>query len=138
MSLDPAALFRSSPFHRWLEPEIERMDEERVVIRVPWREEFVGDPERSLYHGGILGAVIDAAGTFALIAATGRDWITVDMRVDFERPAGPAALVARARPLRVGRRLGLAEVELEDAEGRIVARGRLSLAAAGPSSDHSA
>jgi len=130
MSLDPSALFRSSPFHRWLDPEIRRMDEEEVVLRVPFREEFVGDPEGSLYHGGILGAVIDAAGTFALIAATGRDWITVDMRVDYHRPAGPVELIARSRPLRIGRRLGLAEVELEDPEGRTVASGRLSLAAA--------
>lgn len=128
--MDAAALFRTSPFHRWLGCEIERMDEDEVVLTLPFREEFVGDPEHPAYHGGVLAALIDAAGTFALISATGRDWITVDMRIDYRRAAGPGAVTARAVPVRAGRRLGLADVTLADAEGRVVTSGRLTLAAA--------
>lgn len=129
MTLDPRSLFKASPFHRWLSCDIQRMDEEEVVLSVPFREEFVGDPERSYYHGGVLSAVVDAAGTFALIATTGSDWITVDMRVDYQRPAGPVTLTARACPVKVGRTLGLADVTVTDDDQRIVASGRLSLVA---------
>lgn len=138
MTLDAESLFRTSPFHRWLNCDIERMDEEEVVLKVSFREEFVGDPERSFYHGGVLSAVIDAAGTFAMIAATDRDWITVDMRVDFQRPAGPETLTARARPLKVGRNLGLADVIITDGDDRTVASGRLSLAAVREAADRGA
>lgn len=129
--MDAASLFRTSPFHRWLGCEIERMDEDEVVLVLPFREEFVGDPEHPAYHGGVLAALIDAAGTFALVAATGRDWITVDMRVDYRRAAGPETITARAVPVRAGGRLGLADVTLTDAESRGVTSGRLTLAAVG-------
>lgn len=127
MTLDPRSLFATSPFHRWLKCEIQQMDEQEVVLTLPFREEFVGDPEQSFYHGGVLGAVIDAAGTFALIAATGRDWVTVNMRVDFQRPAGPVPLTVNAHVLKAGRKLGLADVTVTGDEHRVVASGRLSL-----------
>lgn len=129
--MDAEELFRTSPFHRWLGCEIERMDEDEVVLTLSFREEFVGDPEHPAYHGGVLAALIDAAGTFALIAATGRDWITVDMRIDYQRVAGPGPVTARAVPVRAGRRLGLADVTLTDERGRTVTAGRLTLTGAG-------
>lgn len=108
------------------------MDEEEVVLTLPFREDLVGDPEHETYHGGVLAALTDAAGTFALIAATGHDWVTVDMRVDFLRAAGRGPVTARATTLRAGRRIGFARAELTDAEGRTVALGHLTLAPSDP------
>lgn len=129
--MDPAELFHTSPFHRWLGCEVVRMDEEEVVLRLPFREGFVGDPEHPGYHGGVLAALADAAGTFAVIAATGRDWITVDMRIDYQRAAPPGPLAARAVAARAGRRIGLADVTVSDDEGRPVTVARLTLTTAG-------
>lgn len=129
--MDAVALFRTSPFHQWLGCEVERMDEQQVVLFLPFREEFLGDPEHPAYHGGVLAALVDVAGTFALIAATGRDWVTVDMRVDYRRPAAPGPVTAQAEPVRAGRRFGLADVTLTDSENRTVTAGRLTLALAG-------
>lgn len=131
MDADPADLFATSPFHRWLGCKIDRMDAGGVALELPFREEFVGDPAARSYHGGVIAALVDAAGTFAAIAAAGRDCATVDKRVDFLRPAGPETLTARAEAIKVGRRLAVADVEVLDARGRKVAVGRLSLAILG-------
>lgn len=129
--MDATELFGTSPFHNWLGCEIEQMDQKGVVLLLPFREEFVGDPEHPAYHGGVLAALIDAAGTFALVAKTGHDWITVDMRVDYQRAARPGPITARAVTVRAGRRFGLADVTVSDADTRTVAVGRLTLASAG-------
>lgn len=128
MALHPAELFVTSPFHRWLDCEISRMDEGGVVLELPFREEFVGDPEGRTYHGGVIASLVDAAGTFCAIAATGHDCVTVDWRLDFLRPAGPATLTARAESVRVGMRIAVADVEVLDQNGTRVAVGRLTLA----------
>lgn len=128
MDLDAAALFATSPFHRWLECEILRMDGTAVVLELPFREEFVGDPEQRTYHGGVIASLVDAAGTFCVVAAAGRDCVTVDCRLDYLRPAGPTTLRARAEPVKVGGRIAAADVEVLDGDGERVALGRLTLA----------
>lgn len=129
MKLDPITFFRNSPFHGWLSCDVEQMDPEGVVLHLAFRPEFTGDREHPAYHGGVLCALIDAAGTFALIAATDRDWVTVDLRVDFQRIAGPRMITARARPVGVGRTMGLADVTLTDDADNTLALGRLRLSA---------
>lgn len=126
-TLDPEELFHVSPFHGWLGCRVERMDAEAVVLVLPFREEFTGDPAQGTYHGGILGALADAAATFAAIAAIGRDCVTVDLRIDFLRPAR-GALTARGRTVKEGRRICRADVEIEDEGGTRVALCRATLA----------
>lgn len=128
MALDPAALFATSPYHRWLGCEIVRMDETAVVLELPFREEFVGNPEQRTIHGGVIASLVDAAGTFCVIAAAGRDCVTVDCRLDFVRPAGAETVRALAEAVKVGRRIATADVEVLDDAGERVALGRLTLA----------
>lgn len=128
MALDPADLFATSPFHRWLGCEVVRMDAGGVVLELPFREEFVGDPEARTYHGGVVASLVDAAGTFCIIAAAGRDCVTVDCRIDFLRPARETTLRASAEAVKVGRSIGVADVEVLDGNSERVAVGRLTLA----------
>ncbi len=99
-----------------------------MTLELPFRDEFVGDPASRSCHGGVIASLLDAAGTFAAIAATGRDCVTVDFRVDFLRAAGPVTLTARAEPLKLGKRFATAEAEVLDERGRRVAVGRFTLA----------
>jgi uncharacterized protein (TIGR00369 family) len=73
-------------------------------------------------HGGVIATVLDTAATFALIAATGDDWSTVDLRVDYVRPVPAGALEARAAVVHAGRKLGRAAAEIVEASsGRVLA-----------------
>jgi uncharacterized protein (TIGR00369 family) len=73
-------------------------------------------------HGGVVATMLDTAATFALIDSTGTDWSTVDLRIDYLRPAPVAPLEVRGRVIQAGRRFGRAAAELADpGSGRLLA-----------------
>ncbi|MDP6929138.1 MAG: hypothetical protein QF412_05490, partial [Planctomycetota bacterium] len=41
------------PFHRLLGLKVEALGEGECVLRLPWRDEFTGDPFRPAVHGGV-------------------------------------------------------------------------------------
>ena len=69
--------------------------------------------------GPVQFALADVA-TYALILATCRDEaaVTVDMTINFLRPAMTLPLIAVATPLRAGRRLFTAEVRITEEHSR--------------------
>ena len=100
------------PFNRVLGIQVLEIGQGRAVFAVPFRPELIGDPERPAIHGGVLSAVADAAGGCAVWTTIGEnDRIsTIDLRVDYLRPAKPALFHAVANVLRVGNRVGVANV----------------------------
>jgi uncharacterized protein (TIGR00369 family) len=113
-----------SPYQRFLGLVLVRAAEGLVEIRMPFREEFLRDDSSDWLHGGILSALIDIAGDYAVYSKTGGDVPTVDLRVDYLRPAKRGSLIAIARTVKVGRRVSVADVEVKDEEGKVVAVGR--------------
>ena len=95
-----------------------------VTLRAPWRPEFERGPGTRQWHGGPIAALIDIAGDFALIAKLGRGIPTIDLRIDYLRPAIDTDLVAKARTLRAGRSIGVVDIEVCDKDRRMVAAGR--------------
>jgi uncharacterized protein (TIGR00369 family) len=120
------AVLRRSPYARLLGLEMVRAAADEVVVRMPFREDLLADDEDAAryVHGGAIASLIDIAGTFAVIAAVGHDVITVDLRVDYLRPVRSGDLAGTARPVRIGRALAVADVEVAGADGRLVAVGR--------------
>jgi uncharacterized protein (TIGR00369 family) len=113
-----------SPFHRLLGLELVRAQDGDVEMRLPWREEFRRADDSEWYHGGIISALVDIAGDYAIASRLGRWVATIDLRVDYLRPALQGELTALARAIKVGRTVGVADVELRDAKGTVVAIGR--------------
>ena len=95
-----------------------------VDIRLPWRREFERAADTKQWHGGPIAALIDIAGDFALVAMLGRGIPTIDLRIDYLRPAIDTDLLATGRTLRAGRSVGVVDVEVRDREDRLVAVGR--------------
>jgi uncharacterized protein (TIGR00369 family) len=120
-----------SPFHRLIGLELVRAEDGEVELRLGWREEFRRADGSDWYHGGIISALIDIAGDFAIASKLGR-WVpTIDLRVDYLRPAREGALVALAHAVKVGKTVGVADVELRNGEGTVVAVGRAAYATGG-------
>jgi len=113
-----------SPYQRFLGLELVRCEEGLVEIGMPFREEFLRDDGSDWLHGGILSAFIDIAGDYAVYSKTAGDVPTVDLRVDYLRPAKRGRLTALARTVKVGRRVSIADVEVKDEQGQVVAVGR--------------
>ena len=87
-----------------------------VTIRVPWRDEFIRP------GGTISGPVMMAAADFALygvvLSLIGRVdlAVTTNLSINFLRRPPPGDVVARARILKLGRRLAVGEVLLHAGE----------------------
>jgi uncharacterized protein (TIGR00369 family) len=111
-------------YHQFLGLQLEEMKEGYVKIRLPFSEQFLGDEADSYIHGGVIAALIDIAGDFALMTTHGRGLPTVDLRVDYLRPARKEDLVATATVVKDGRTLGISDITVQNAEGKSVAIGR--------------
>jgi uncharacterized protein (TIGR00369 family) len=113
-----------SPFQRWLGPELVHAERGRVEIRLPFREEFLRAEGSDWYHGGVIAALADLTGDYALWTEVGAGLPTIDFRVDWLRPARKGTLAALGRSVRVGKTVCVADVEIRDQQGELVALGR--------------
>ena len=113
-----------SPYHRFLGLELVRFEDGVCEIRMPFRAELLREEGSDWLHGGVISALVDIAGDYAVESKTGGDVPTVDLRVDYLRPAKRGSLVATGRVIKIGRRAAVADVEVKDEEGRLVAVGR--------------
>jgi len=113
-------LLAAGPFHAFLGMELLDYDPAAgtVAIRLPWRPEFERLPDSRQWHGGPIAALIDIAGDFALVALLGRGIPTINLRIDYLRPAIETDLWAIGRTLRAGRSVGVVDVEVKDGAGR--------------------
>jgi uncharacterized protein (TIGR00369 family) len=114
----------SSPFQRFLRVEWLRFDPGLVEIRLPFRDEFLRSDDSDWYHGGVVSALIDIAGDYALVTQVGGALPTIDLRVDWLKPARKGALIALGKTVKIGRTVCRADVEVRDEQGDLVAVGR--------------
>lgn len=113
-------LVDASPVHGSLGLTVRLTGDDLVLEAAPGTAHSVDGGD--FLHGGVIATILDTAATFALIDATGTDWSTVDLRIDYLRPAPVAPLQASARTAQVGRRFGRATAELvEPGGGRVFA-----------------
>jgi uncharacterized protein (TIGR00369 family) len=120
--MDPNALKQMMesfiPFNAFLGVRAVQVDRKLVRLEVPFRPELVGDPIRPALHGGVLSALADACGGAAMWLATEDPRArvsTIDLRIDYLRPAKLETLVAEAHVVRLGKRVGVADMRLYNA-----------------------
>ena len=124
--------FSHSPFMRFLGLEIVRAEQGLVEIRLPFRDEFLRADGSDWLHGGVVSALADIVGDYAVITETAAGVPTIDMRVDYLRPARRGDLTAVGKTLRVGKTISVADVEIRDTSGTLVAVGRACYASPPP------
>jgi uncharacterized protein (TIGR00369 family) len=120
------AMLDGSPFIRLLGMRAVSLDRERqqVVIAMPLAADYERHPGTGQFHGGVIASLIDVAGDFALVILVGGGVPTINLRVDYLRPAGGGGLTATATVRRAGRTIGVVDIDVTDTAGRLVAVGR--------------
>ncbi len=106
------------PFHIHLGLQVEEAREGYARLRLPYRPEFVGDARRPALHGGLLSTLVDTCGGIAVWASGDpHDKVaTIDLRVDYLRPAPAKDLIAEAQVRLLGNRVGNAAVIVHAAD----------------------
>ena len=125
-----------APFHRWLGLEIATCSAQEIAITMPWREEIVSNPMIGSAHGGILASLVDLTGLYTLLAGGVAARATVDLHVDYHRPATSGPLTAHGQIVKIGRQISVAETLVLEPDGKLVASGRGAYFSSTGSLDH--
>jgi uncharacterized protein (TIGR00369 family) len=106
------------PFNKLLGIQAGRVERNYVELYLPFKEELLGNAVKGVLHGGALSTLADAAGGAAVFASAdfGDIISTIDLRIDYLRPAGPFDTLAEARVVRMGGRVGVARVQMYQPE----------------------
>ncbi len=114
----------ASPYHRFLGLTLNLFEDGLAEVGLPFRQEFLREDGSDWIHGGILSALIDIAGDYAVWSKFGVGVPTIDLRIDYLRPARAGNLSAVGRVVKAGRTVSVADMELRDAASALVAVGR--------------
>ena len=125
-------------FNRVLGLAIERIEPALVSARLPMRPELIGHFAHHRLHGGVISAALDALGGLAVMAAIGARHLdeppaqrlqrfgklgTIDLRIDYLRPAVGEQFALHAEVLRLGSRVASTRMAFEGADGKLLATG---------------
>lgn len=99
-------------FNAFLQMRVEALEEGFARLTIPFVEHLVGDPYRPALHGGVVSTLLDTTGGIAAFTAVrpGDLLSTVDLRVDYLRPAALLDVVAEGRVIRLGNRVAVCDV----------------------------
>lgn len=128
-TLDAAAVqdyLDASPFIAFCGLKVTALDiaAQTITMTAPLRAEFERGAGTGQWHGGPIASIIDTVGDFALAMLVGGGIPTINFRVDYLRPAINTGLVSTATVRRLGRTVGIADVDVFNEAGTLVAIGR--------------
>ena len=91
MSVTPQDFLDALPYARALDMRLDSIAEGKVTISMPYNAELIGDPATGVLHGGVVFTLLDTVSGLAamLHPGSGGGTATLDLRVDYMRPATP-------------------------------------------------
>ena len=126
------------PFNHVLGLRIDTLAADGVTGHLAMRPELIGHYAHQRLHGGVISATLDAMAGLAVMAAIGARHMdetpaerlrrfgklgTIDLRIDYLRPALGERFVLRGEVLRLGSRVATTRMEFADAAGKLLATG---------------
>ena len=113
----------AAPYYQLLQIRLEEIDAGFARFRMPFRRDLV--QAYGVAHGGAIASLADTAVAFALMTLIqpGERVTTVEMKINFLAPVSEGELIGESRVVQKGKRLALAEMEVKDGNGKLVAKG---------------
>lgn len=125
-------------FNQVLGLKITTLEPSQVRGRIDMKRELIGHFSFNRLHGGVISAGLDAMGGLAVMAAMGARHMdetpmqrlqrfsklgTIDLRVDYLRPAIGEHFELRAEVMRLGSRVASTRMEFLGADGKLLSTG---------------
>ena len=133
------ALFEERiPFNRVLGLRIDTLTPSGATGHLARRPDLIGHYVHQRLHGGVISATLDAMAGIAVMAAIGARHMdepplermrrfgklgTIDLRIDYLRPALGDRFTLHGEVLRLGSRVATTRMGFHDAEGKLLASG---------------
>ncbi|MFO8101046.1 MAG: thioesterase family protein [Dehalococcoidia bacterium] len=129
---------QTSQFTEGLGLHIESMEAETASMRFTNRDDLTGSERTTNLHGGVIASVLDITGSLAVFSnlvyrmkdSSLNKRIekvtrinTIDLRIDYIRPASGTSFVATGYVMRSGRTVAVSRIELHGEDGRLAAVG---------------
>ena len=126
------------PFNKFIGMKVIELDEDNVSVKIKRRDELIGNPFRSILHGGVISSVIDVVG--GLTASVGllqqladssleevkqrfMKMGTIDLRVDYLRGGHGEQFVCSGSLLRTGNKVAVTRMEFRNEKDVLIAVG---------------
>jgi uncharacterized protein (TIGR00369 family) len=125
-------------FNRFMGLHIDTVSGGHAAGRIKMKPELIGHYAHQRLHGGVISATLDAMAGLAIMGAIGARHMdeppaqrmqrfaklgTIDLRVDYLRPATGSHFTLSADVLRLGSRVASTRMEFRDATGQLLATG---------------
>ncbi len=122
--------FDRSPFSSTLGLKVLSLDYDasELTVEMALRPSFERRAGSRQFHGGPIASMIDTVGDFAIGMMLGGGVPTINMRIDYLKPAVGDALVAVARVRRAGRTVTVVDIDVFNPKDEPVAIGRATYA----------
>jgi uncharacterized protein (TIGR00369 family) len=100
------------PYARFLGVRAELKGDELTLL-LPYSEHLLGNPLLPALHGGVVGALMELTALTQLAIASKSDKFpkTIDIGVDYLRSGKPVDTFARAKVIKIGRRIANVQAE---------------------------
>ena len=125
-------------FNRVMGLRIDAIKPDGVRGSLAMKPDLLGHPAHHRLHGGVISATLDAMAGLAIMAAIGARHMdeapaqrmlrfaklgTIDLRIDYLRPATGTSFTLSAEVLRLGSRVASTRMDFRDAAGELLASG---------------
>jgi uncharacterized protein (TIGR00369 family) len=107
-----ASALDSIPYAQFLGVRAELRGDE-LTLALPYGEHLVGNPLLPALHGGVIGALMELTALTQLAIASKSETFpkTIDVGFDYLRSGKPTDTFARARVVKIGRRIANVQAE---------------------------
>lgn len=126
------------PFCKILGCELITLTPDHVQLKMPMKDELVGNYLHGILHGGAISSLIDmTGGILAMVATLTKKQSantqealaglaksgTIDLRVDYLSPGKGEAFICSANLLRSGNKVSVARIDLHNENNELIAVG---------------
>ncbi len=100
------------PYARFVGLRVELKGDELTLV-MPFADHLVGNPLLPALHGGVVGALLEMTALTQLAIASKSETFpkTIDIGIDYLRSGRPVDTFARARVVKIGRRIANVQAE---------------------------
>ena len=112
-----------SPYYQLLQITLEQIDTGFARFRMPFRKELT--QAYGVVHGGAIATLADTAVAFAVMTLIqpGEKVTTAEFKINFFSAVTNGEMFGEARAVYTGKRLAVAEMEVKNENGKLLAKG---------------